>query len=232
MKTIGLLGGMSWESSLEYYRIINQAVKQRLGGFHSARCVMVSVDFAEIEALQHTGDWDALTQQMIACVQQLVSAGADFTVICTNTMHKMAEEIEAATPIPLLHIADATAEAIKAQHIGTVGLLGTRFTMEGDFYRVRLQEKHGLQVIIPDLDRRKIVHRIIYEELVQGKILDSSRQAYLKIIADLQSQGAQGVILGCTEIPLLVKQSDVAIPIFDTTTLHAQAAVTLALADE
>ncbi len=232
MKTIGLLGGMSWESSLEYYRIINQAVKQRLGGFHSARCVMVSVDFAEIEALQHTGDWDALTQQMIACVQQLVSAGADFTVICTNTMHKMAEEIEAATPIPLLHIADATAEGIKAQHIGTVGLLGTRFTMEGDFYRVRLQEKHGLQVIIPDLDRRKIVHRIIYEELVQGKILDSSRQAYLKIIADLQSQGAQGVILGCTEIPLLVKQSDVAIPIFDTTTLHAQAAVTLALADE
>jgi len=229
MKTIGLLGGMSWESSLEYYRIINQAVKQRLGGFHSARCVMVSVDFAEIEALQHTGDWDALTQQMIACVQQLVSAGADFTVICTNTMHKMAEEIEAATPIPLLHIADATAEAIKAQHIGTVGLLGTRFTMEGDFYRVRLQEKHGLQVIIPDLDRRKIVHRIIYEELVQGKILDSSRQAYLKIIADLQSQGAQGVILGCTEIPLLVKQSDVAIPIFDTTTLHAQAAVDWAL---
>jgi aspartate racemase len=229
MKTIGLLGGMSWESSLEYYRIINQAVKQRLGGFHSARCVMVSVDFAEIEALQHTGDWDALTQQMIACVQQLVSAGADFTVICTNTMHKMAEEIEAATPIPLLHIADATAEGIKAQHIGTVGLLGTRFTMEGDFYRVRLQEKHGLQVIIPDLDRRKIVHRIIYEELVQGKILDSSRQAYLKIIADLQSQGAQGVILGCTEIPLLVKQSDVAIPIFDTTTLHAQAAVDWAL---
>mgnify|MGYP001481286826 CR=1 FL=1 len=229
MKTIGLLGGMSWESSLEYYRIINQAVKQRLGGFHSARCVMVSVDFAEIEALQHTGDWDALTQQMIACVQQLVSAGADFTVICTNTMHKMAEEIEAATPIPLLHIADATAEGIKAQHIRTVGLLGTRFTMEGDFYRVRLQEKHGLQVIIPDLDRRKIVHRIIYEELVQGKILDSSRQAYLKIIADLQSQGAQGVILGCTEIPLLVKQSDVAIPIFDTTTLHAQAAVDWAL---
>ena len=169
---------------------------------------------------------------MIASVQQLVSAGADFTVICTNTMHKMAEEIEAATPIPLLHIADATAEGIKAQHNGTVGLLGTRFTMEGDFYRVRLQEKHGLQVVIPDLDHRKIVHRIIYEELVQGKILDSSRQAYLKIIADLQSQGAQGVILGCTEIPLLVKGSDVDIPIFDTTTLHAQAAVSLALIDE
>jgi len=230
MKTIGLLGGMSWESSLEYYRIINQTVKKRLGGFHSAKCVMVSVDFAEIEALQHAGDWDALTKQMIDAVQQLVRGGADFTVICTNTMHKMADEIEAATPIPLLHITDAAATAIKAQGIHTVGLLGTRFTMEGDFYRVRLEKKHGLRVLLPDLERRKIIHRIIYEELVQGKILGLSRQDYLEIIADLQAHGSQGVILGCTEIPLLVKQSDVAIPIFDTTTLHAQAAVTLALA--
>jgi len=232
MKTIGLLGGMSWESSLEYYRIINQTVKERLGGFHSAKCVMVSVDFAEIETLQHVGDWDTLTQQMIDAVQQLVRGGADFTVICTNTMHKMADEIEAATPIPLLHIADAAATAIKAQGIHTVGLLGTRFTMEGDFYRVRLEKKHGLRVLIPDLERRKIVHRIIYEELVQGKILGPSRQAYLEIIANLQSQDAQGVILGCTEIPLLVKQSDVAIPIFDTTTLHAQTAVDWALSDQ
>jgi aspartate racemase len=232
MKTIGLLGGMSWESSLEYYRIINETVKARLGGLHSAKCVMVSVDFAEIEALQHAGDWDALTQQMIASVQQLVSAGADFTVICTNTMHKMADEIEAATPIPLLHIADVAGEAIQAQGIHTVGLLGTRFTMEGDFYRQRLQEKHGVEVIIPDEAERVTVHRVIYEELVQGIIRDDSRQAYVDIIASLQAQGAQGVILGCTEIPLLVKQSNVAIPIFDTTTLHAQAAVTLALADE
>jgi aspartate racemase len=231
MKTIGLLGGMSWESSLEYYRIINQTVKKRLGGFHSAKCVMVSVDFAEIEALQHAGDWDALTQLMIDAVQQLVRAGADFTVICTNTMHKMADEIEAATPIPLLHIADAAAQAIKAQNIHTVGLLGTRFTMEGDFYRQRLQEKHGVEVIIPDEVDRLTVHRVIYEELVKGIIRDDSRQAYVDIIASLQAQGAQGVILGCTEIPLLVKQSNVAIPIFDTTTLHAQAAVDWALAE-
>jgi len=231
MKTIGLLGGMSWESSLEYYRIINQAIKKRLGGFHSAKCVMVSVDFAEIETLQHAGDWDELTQMMIDAVQQLVHGGADFTVICTNTMHKMAVEIEAATSIPLLHIADATAESVKSQGIQTVGLLGTRFTMEGDFYRQRLQEKHGVEVIIPDEPDRVTVHRVIYEELVQGIIKDDSRQAYVDIIAGLQAQGAQGVILGCTEIPLLVKQSDVAIPIFDTTTLHAQAAVDWSLAE-
>ncbi len=190
---------------------------------------MVSVDFAEIEALQHAGDWEALTQQMIDAVHQLVRGGADFTVICTNTMHKMADEIEAATPIPLLHIADAAATAIKAQGIHTVGLLGTRFTMEGDFYRKRLQEKHGVEVIIPDEADRLTVHRVIYEELVQGIIRDDSRRAYVDIITGLQTQGAQGVILGCTEIPLLVKQSDVDIPIFDTTTLHAQAAVDWAL---
>ena len=229
MKTIGLLGGMSWESSIEYYRIINQRVKARLGGLHSAQCLLYSVDFAEIEALQHVGDWDMLTSMMIAAVQRLEAGGADFAVICTNTMHRMAEAIEAATAIPLLHIADTAAEAINSLGLSTVGLLGTRFTMEQGFYRQRLQEKHGISVLIPDEDDREVVHRIIYDELVQGVIQSESRQAYLDVIAELQSRGAQGVILGCTEIPLLVKAQDVAIPVFDTTTLHAQAAVEWAL---
>lgn len=229
MKTIGLLGGMSWESSIEYYRIINQRVKARLGGLHSAQCLLYSVDFAEIEALQHAGDWDMLTSMMIAAVQRLETGGADFTVICTNTMHRMAEAIEAATAIPLLHIADTAAEAINSLGLSTVGLLGTRFTMEQGFYRQRLQEQHGISVLIPDEDDREVVHRIIYDELVQGVIQSESRQAYLDVIAELQSRGAQGVILGCTEIPLLVKAQDVAIPVFDTTTLHAQAAVEWAL---
>ena len=229
MKTIGLLGGMSWESSIEYYRIINQRVKARLGGLHSAQCLLYSVDFAEIEALQHAGDWDMLTSMMIAAVQRLETGGADFTVICTNTMHRMAEAIEAATAIPLLHIADTAAEAINSLGLSTVGLLGTRFTMEQGFYRQRLQEQHGISVLIPDEDDREVVHRIIYDELVQGVIQSESRQAYLDVIAELQSRGAQGVILGCTEIPLLVKSQDVAIPVFDTTTLHAQAAVEWAL---
>jgi aspartate racemase len=230
MKTIGLLGGMSWESSIEYYRIINQTVKSRLGGLHSAQCLMFSVDFSEIEQLQHAGDWTTLTHLMITAVHRLEAGGADFTVICTNTMHRMAEAIEAATNIPLLHIADATAGAIKAQGITQVGLLGTRFTMEGDFYRVRLEERHGLRVLIPQEKERESVHRIIYDELVQGIIRDASRQTYLDVIKNLQASGAQGVVLGCTEIPMLVKQSDVAIPIFDTTAIHAQAAVDLALA--
>ena len=229
MKTIGLLGGMSWESSIEYYRIINQRVKARLGGLHSAQCLLYSVDFAEIEALQHAGDWDMLTSMMIAAVQRLETGGADFAVICTNTMHRMAEAIEAATAIPLLHIADTAAEAINSLGLSTVGLLGTRFTMEQGFYRQRLQEQHGISVLIPDEDDREVVHRIIYDELVQGVIQSESRQAYLDVIAELQSRGAQGVILGCTEIPLLVKSQDVAIPVFDTTTLHAQAAVEWAL---
>ena len=230
MKTIGLLGGMSWESSLEYYRIINETVKKRLGNLHSAQCLLYSVDFAEIEALQHAGAWDELTRQMIAGVQCLERGGADFTVICTNTMHRMAGEIEAATSIPLLHIADAAAAAIKASGLTKVGLLGTRFTMEGTFYRERLEQDHGLGVVIPSENDREKVHRIIYDELVRGEIRDNSRVVYQDVIAALQEQGAQGVILGCTEIPLLIKQTDVAIPVFDTTPIHAEAAVNLALA--
>jgi aspartate racemase len=229
MKTIGLLGGMSWESSIEYYRIINQMVKQRLGGSHSAQCLMYSVDFAEIEALQHAGAWEQLTQQMIDAVQRLKQGGADFLVICTNTMHRMADEIQAATGLPLLHIADATAKAIKAQGLDTVGLLGTRFTMEGDFYRGRLQDKHGINVIIPDEAERALVHNVIYDELVRGEIRPESRKAYQQVIANLALGGAKGVILGCTEIPLLIHQADVDIPIFDTTSIHAKAAVDWAL---
>ena len=229
MKTIGLLGGMSWESSIEYYRIINQAVKKRLGGLHSAQCLMYSVDFAEIEVLQHAGEWETLTQVMINAVSRLEQGGADCLLICTNTMHRMADQIESATSIPLLHIADATADAVKAKGLHTVGLLGTRFTMEGDFYKGRLEKDHGLKVLVPDNDGREIIHRIIYDELVQGEIRDASREAYLDTITNLQNQGAEGVILGCTEIPLLVKQADVDLPIFDTTTIHAEAAVKWAL---
>jgi len=229
MKTIGLIGGMSWESSIEYYRIINQTVNERLGGVHSAKSLMYSFDFADIEALQRDGDWDQMTQEMINAAQTLEQGGADLLVICTNTMHRMADDVQAAVSIPLLHITDATAQAIKAQNIDTVGLLGTRFTMEGDFYRMRLEEKHGLTVLIPPETERETVHRVIYEELVKGEIRESSQNAYIKIIEGLHTRGAQGVILGCTEIPLLVKQSDVSIPIFDTTTIHAQAAVDWAL---
>jgi aspartate racemase len=229
MKTIGLLGGMSWESSIEYYRIINQSVKRRLGGLHSAQSLMYSVDFAAIEKLQHAGDWDTLTQVMIAAAQRLEHGGADFIVICTNTMHRMAPEISDALNIPLLHIADATAHAIKSKGLQTVGLLGTRFTMEGDFYRGRLQNEHDLQVLIPEETGRQAVHRIIYDELVQGGIREESRKIYLEEIAALQVRGAQGVILGCTEIPLLIRQTDVNIPVFDTTTIHAEAAVGWAL---
>jgi len=231
MKTIGLLGGMSWESSLEYYRIINQAVKARLGALHSAQCLLYSVDFAEVEALQHAGEWDALTQAMIAAVRRLERGGADCLVICTNTMHRMADQVQAATSLPLLHIADATAKAIKAQGLQSVGLLGTRFTMEGDFYRDKLERDHSLKVLIPNEAGREAVHRVIYDELVQGIIREKSRQVYLDVIADLVARGAQGVILGCTEIPLLVRQADVAIPVFDTTAIHAQAAVDWALED-
>jgi aspartate racemase len=230
MKTIGLIGGMSWESSIEYYRIINETVHARLGGVHSAKSLMYSFDFAEIESLQHEGDWNQLTREMVNAAQTLERGGADLLIICTNTMHRMADEVQAAIDIPLLHIADAAAQAVKAQHINTVGLLGTRFTMEGDFYRLRLEEKHGLNILIPPEAARGTVHHIIYDELVKGEIRDSSRDAYLQIIEKLQTNGAQGVILGCTEIPLLIKQSDVAIPIFDTTTIHAQAAVEMALA--
>ncbi len=229
MKTIGLLGGMSWESSSEYYRIINEAVNARLGGVHSADCLMVSVDFAEIEALQNKGHWDELTEMMIAAAQRIERGGAEVLLICTNTMHRMAPEVQAAIDIPLLHIADAAGDAILAQGLSAVGLLGTKFTMEGDFYRKRLEEKYGLKVLIPDEPDREIVHRVIYDELVKGQIREGSRNAFIEIINKLAKRGAQGVVLGCTEIPLLVKQSDVSIPVFDTTRIHAEAAVDWAL---
>jgi len=228
MKTIGMIGGMSWESSIEYYRLVNEAVKQQLGGLHSAQCLMYSVDFEEIEHYQHQGDWETATQFMIAAAQRLERGGADFVVICTNTMHKMADEVQAAIQLPLLHIVDATAQAIKAKGLSKVGLLGTRFTVEGDFYIGRLKS-HGLGVIIPDTEERQIVHRIIYQELVLGKILPSSRNEYKRIIQNLAHQGVEGIVLGCTEIGLLVKQQDFELPVFDTTLVHALAAVEVAL---
>ena len=229
MKTIGMIGGMSWESSIEYYRIINQTVKEKLGGLHSAQSLMYSVDFAEIEILQNEGRWDEATQAMIEAAQHVEAGGADFVIICTNTMHKMADEVEAAIGIPLLHIADATADAIKAQGLSKIGLLGTRFTMEEDFYHERLVEKHGLEVLIPEAEDREIVHRVIYDELVLGEIQPESREAYKGIIEKLIAKGTQGIILGCTEIGLLIKDGDSPVPIFDTAYIHAVAAVEYAL---
>lgn len=229
MKTIGLIGGMSWESSQEYYRIINEETKARLGGLHSAKSLMYSMNFAEIEALQHANEWGAATKLMIEAAQSLERGGADFIVICTNTMHKTAEDVERAISVPLLHIADATAKEVKEKGIARVALLGTKFTMEQDFYKGRLVSKFGLDVITPSNEDRQTVHDIIYEELCLGEIKEGSRQKYLEIIRKLQDQGAQGVILGCTEIGLLVKQGDVDMPVFDTTFIHANAAVTAAL---
>lgn len=231
MRTIGMIGGMSWESSLEYYRILNETVKQKLGGFHSAKCVMYSVDFDEIEKLQHQGDWEAATALMIDAALRVERAGAEFLVICTNTMHKMAGEVGQALNIPILHIADVTAEAIKAQGQTKVGLLGTRFTMEQDFYKGRLQHNHGIEVLIPGEQDRQTVHTILYDELCLGEINQVSKGAFQRIIADLKSKGAQGIVLGCTEIPLIVKQEDYKIPLYDTTSLHAVAAVEAALKD-
>jgi len=229
MKTIGMLGGMSWESSLEYYRLVNEGIKERLGGLHSARCLLYSVDFAEVEVLQSEGRWDEAERFMIEAARRLERGGADFVVICTNTMHKSADAIERSLRVPLLHIADAAAEAVKREGIRRVGLLGTRFTMEENFYKGRLADRHGLEVLVPDEPDRKTVHRVIYEELVLGKILPSSREAYRRIIARLVRDGAEGVVLGCTEIGLLVKAEDSSVPLFDTTRLHAEAAVSLAL---
>ncbi len=228
MKTIGLIGGMSWESSIEYYRVINTAVHDKLGGLHSAKSVMVSVDFAEIEALQRAGDWGEATRQMVAAAGQAQAGGADFLVICTNTMHKMAGAVQAAIRIPLLHIADATAERIQRQGLSRVGLLGTRFTMEEDFYKGRLSV-HGLEVLIPGESERETVHRVIYDELCLGQAYEASRAAYRTIMAGLVQRGAQGIILGCTEIGLLVGQQDASVPLFDTTRIHAEAAVEYAL---
>ncbi len=228
MKTIGLLGGMSWESTGLYYRLINEATKKALGGLHSAPIAMVSVDFQEIEDLQRAGDWDAAGKVLADKARRVEDAGADFMVLCTNTMHRVASAIEDAVRIPLLHIADATARRIQEAGLGTVGLLGTRFTMEQDFYRGRL-ESHGLAVRIPSGEDREIVHRVIYEELCQGEIREDSRQAFLRIIRDLHASGAQGVIEGCTEIVMLVEQRHTDVPLFDTTALHAEAAVAEAL---
>lgn len=229
MKTIGLLGGMSWESTATYYRLINESVKQALGGLHSAKVVLYSVDFHEIETLQANGDWTKAGERLASAATALERAGADFIVLCTNTMHKVAADIEGNVKIPLLHIADPTAEAIKAAGLHRVGLLGTRFTMEEDFYRGRLRERHGLDVLIPDEADRAVVHNIIYTELCLGNILDASRQQYREVIARLVADGAEAIILGCTEISLLVSAEDAAVPLFDTTLLHAGAAVSMAL---
>jgi aspartate racemase len=229
MKKIGLLGGMSWESTLLYYQQINTGVKARLGGLHSAKIVLYSVDFHEIEVLQREGDWDAAGALLAAAAQSLQTAGADFLVICTNTMHKVVPAIEAAIAIPILHIADATAEAAKAQGLQTVGLLGTQFTMEQAFYQERLVQQ-GLTVLVPEAAERAIVHRVISEELCLGQVIPESREQYLKIIEGLKGQGAQGIIAGCTEITMLVKQADLALPLLDTTAIHAAAAVNRAVA--
>ncbi len=224
MRTIGLLGGMSWESTVPYYRVVNEVVKARLGGLHSAKVVLVSVDFAEVERLQHEGDWDAAGALLAASARSIEAAGAECVVLCTNTMHKVADAIEAAVGIPLLHIADPTADAISAAGVRTVGLLGTRFTMEQDFYVGRLEERHGLTVLTPPAEDRALVHRVIYEELVLGQVLEPSRTAYRRVIEDLVARGAEGVILGCTEIAMLVGAGDARVPLFDTTELHATAA--------
>ncbi|MGB6009172.1 aspartate/glutamate racemase family protein [Castellaniella sp.] len=229
MKTIGLIGGMSWESTVPYYRQINEAVKAGLGGLHSARIVLYSVDFAEIERLQHAGDWDAAGVILADAARALERAGADFLVLCTNTMHKVAPAIESAVGIPLLHIADPTAAAIRQAGLSRIGLLGTAFTMEQPFYRDRLQDRHGIKVLVPDADDRALVHRVIYDELCLGRIEAASRQAYRAVMQRLVDQGAQGIILGCTEISLLVGPQDAGVPLFDTTAIHAQAAAQAAL---
>ncbi|EKP0296730.1 aspartate/glutamate racemase family protein [Aeromonas veronii] len=230
MKCIGLLGGMSWESTVSYYQALNRGVRAQLGGLHSARVLLNSVDFAGIERLQHAGDWPATARLLAAEARKLQDGGADFLLIGTNTMHKVAPEIEAAIDIPLLHIADATAVKLRADGITRVGLLGTRFTMEQDFYKGRLQERFGLAVLVPDEAGRERVHRIIYDELCLGEIRESSRAEYLAIIEGLAAAGAEAVILGCTEIALLVGDARAAVPLYDTTAIHAEAAVALALA--
>jgi len=229
MKTIGLIGGMSWESSLLYYQIMNQRVNEKLGGHHSAKSLMYSVDFDEVKSLQYQGKWDEATKIMIDAAQKLESGGADFIVVCTNTMHKMAKEVEEAVTIPLLHIADATAKEMVKDGRQKVALLGTAFTMEQDFYKGRLRDKFGLEVIVPGEADRRVIHDIIYQELCLGIIHDASRQSYLRIIQELSRQGAEAIILGCTEITLLISQDDCDVPIYDTTRLHAESAVDFAL---
>ena len=232
MKTIGLLGGMSWESTVEYYRLINEGVKEQLGGLHSAEIVMFSVDFAEVERLQHASDWEDAGKLLTESARRIERAGADFLVICTNTMHKLADDIAGGIGIPLLHIADATAEAIKSAGMKRVGLLGTKFTMEQEFYKGRLTARYGIEVVIPKGADRDIVHDIIYRELCVGKTREQSRQEFIRVMDELVRRGAQGIILGCTEIPLLVEPADARVPLFDTTAIHAAKAVEWALAGE
>lgn len=229
MKTIGLLGGMSWESTVSYYQEINVGIKQALGGLHSAKICLYSVDFDEIEKLQHQGHWDQTAVILADGAKAIEAGGADFLLVCTNTMHKVATEIQAAIDIPLVHIADATAEVLKHDGIQRVGLLGTRFTMEQDFYKQRITDNHGIDVLVPDTSDREIVHRIIYEELCLGEINPASRQHYLDVVDRLQSAGAEAVILGCTEIALLIQQQHTSVPLYDTTRIHAMQAVRLAI---
>lgn len=229
MKTIGLLGGMSWESSALYYQIINRTIAERLGGLHSAKIVLYSVDFEQVERLQRAGDWDQAGALMATLAAKLEGAGADLLVLCTNTMHKVASAIEASVHIPLLHIADPTAKAIRQAGFHTVGLLGTRFTMQQDFYRARLERQHGLTVVLPPAEDIEIIHNVIYEELCLGRISAASRTEYRRIMQALAAQGAECIILGCTEITLLVSAADAPVPLFDTTALHARAAALLAL---
>jgi aspartate racemase len=231
MKTIGMIGGMSWESSLEYYRIINQEVRRRLGGFHSAKCLLSSVDFAEIENLQRLNNWDTLTGIMINAAMSLKNGGADFVIICTNTMHKMAEAVAAGAGIEILHIAEATGREVQRRGMKKVGLLGTKFTMEQDFYRKLLSENFAIETVIPDASDREIIHQIIYSELCQGVVKEESRQAFIDVSNRLHSKSAEGIVLGCTEIPLLLRPRDVDIPLFDTMQLHAVAAVEESLLD-
>lgn len=230
MKTIGLIGGMSWQSSVEYYRIINETVRDRMGKLYSAESIMYSFNFADIETLQMEGRWEEATQVMIKAAQRVVAGGAEVVLICTNTMHLMADEVQAAIDVPLIHIADAAAEAVRAKGLSKVALLGTRFTMEQDFYRGRLASAYGLEVAIPQEEERQVIHRTIYDELVVGEINEASKARFLQIIERLVAEGAQGIVLGCTEIPLLVNQEDMDVPVFDTTTIHAIAAVNFALA--
>lgn len=229
MKTIGLLGGMAWESTADYYRIINEEVHRRLGGSHSAQILMYSFDFQLVDTLQHKGDWHVLTNMLVNHAVKLEQSGAELIVLCTNTMHKMAAEIEQAIEIPFVHIADATGMEIVKMNLHTVGLLGTRFTMEEDFYRKRLAATYDLNVIIPTPEEREMIHQTIYTELVTGKFLESSRKKFMEVIGSLEKLGAEGIILGCTEIPLLVKQEHSPIPLFDTSRIHALAAVDAAL---
>lgn len=232
MKTIGMIGGMSWESTVSYYSAINQGVKAQLGGLNSAKICLYSVNFDPIEKLQHQGRWSETAQLLTEAAQSVQAAGADFLLICTNTMHKVAPSIEANIDIPVLHIADSTGQQLQQDGISRVGLLGTRFTMEQDFYSGRLKDKFDIDVVIPDPQQRDVIHQVIYQELCLGKIVPESRQRYLAVIEDLQRRGAQAVILGCTEIALLVQQAHTGVPLYDTTQIHADQAVRLALSED